>query len=151
MCEKQYLINAVFFKKTNLIMLKLKSSKTIFGLLVEGLTMSLKRKLAVVFATSALALGAVLAVPVAASATGNPSSLDQGDLTLACRAKETTNQYGWTAELYGSDAYSWKCVYLKNPATKKNVDVNNYCMTVFGTWAMTTNPSSPYSWKCQGY
>ncbi|HWT40660.1 MAG TPA: hypothetical protein VN081_05350 [Dongiaceae bacterium] len=98
---------------------------------------------------SAIAVGAALAIPAAANATGNPSSLDQGDLSLACQ--EQYNASGWLAQLYGTTAYSWKCVYNGNTSDKRNVDVNAYCMTHWGVWAQTTNPNSPYSWKCQGY
>ena len=109
--------------------------------------MILKRKAATALAAGAIAVGAMLAAPMAANATGNPSSLDQGDLSQACHL-----QYGagWTAHLFGSNAYSWKCTAVGS-SDKRNVDVNNYCMSIWGVWAQTTTPSSPYSWKCQGY
>ncbi len=108
--------------------------------------MSLKNKIAPVVAAGAIALGGMLAAP-AAHSTGNPNSLDQGDLSLAC--KLSYGQSGWTAQLYGSTAYSWKCIYLTNTSDKRNVDINNYCQHYWGVWAQTTNPSSPYSWRCQ--
>jgi hypothetical protein len=113
--------------------------------------MSLKKKIAVGLAACALVLGGLFAAPVAAFATGNPHSLDQGDLTSACRLQPGQSSYGWNAQLYGNTVYSWKCVYLGNPNTKTNVDINKYCQTYWGVWAATRNPSSPYSWYCQGY
>lgn len=113
--------------------------------------MSIKSKIASACAAGVIAVAAVLAVPVAAQATGNPSALDQGDFSIQCKA--SYGQNGWIAQLKGSNAYSWKCVYNNstNSSTWKNVDINAYCMNTWGVWAMTTNPSSPYSWKCQGY
>ena len=111
--------------------------------------MNLKKKLASAVAVGAIILGALLVSPVAANATGNPSKLDRGDFTIACM-----NQYGragWSAKLYGSTAYSWKCVYNNNDSTQKNVDINAYCMNLVGAWAATPVASNPYSWKCQGY
>lgn len=113
--------------------------------------MRLKSKVAIFTASAALVVGGVIAVPAVAYATGNPHSLDQGDLTTACRLQPGQGAYGWAAQLYGSTAYSWKCVYLGNPNTKTNVDINNYCQTYWGVWAATRNSSSPYSWYCQGY
>ncbi len=111
--------------------------------------MSLKRKLASGLAVSAIALGGLLAVPAAAYATGNPSALDRGDLTQQCQ-----NQYGasgWAAQLTGSGAYGWKCVYLTKYSDQRNIDINAYCMNTWGVWAATHNPSDPNSWYCQGY
>ena len=109
--------------------------------------MNLKGRIASTLAAGAMAAGFAFAAPVAANATGNPSHLDQGDLSLACQL-----QYGggWTAHLYGSTAYSWKCTTAIG-FTQKSVDVNNYCMTIWGVWAIATDASDPYSWKCQGY
>ena len=69
-------------------------------LLVESLDMkmTLKKRIASTLAAGVIAISAMLAAPVAANATGNPSKLDQGDLTIACRIKEPTNQYGWKSE-----------------------------------------------------
>lgn len=89
--------------------------------------MSLKKRIATGLAVGVLAISGLLAVPATAYATGNPHSLDQGDLTIACRLQPGQNAYGWTAQLYGNTAYSWKCVYLGNPSTKTNVNINAYC------------------------
>ena len=118
-------------------------------LLVESLDMkmTLKKRIASTLAAGVIAISAMLAAPVAANATGNPSKLDQGDLTIACRIKEPTNQYGWKAEHLYSGVYGWRCVYLGNNSTAKSIDINNYCMSYYGSWA---TPSPGY-WKCQGY
>lgn len=108
------------------------------------LEMSLKKKLATAAAAGAVIIGSLLAAP-AAHATSNPSKLDQGDLSIACKIQYGQN--GWIAQqLYGG-VYGWRCVYNNNASTQRNVDVNNYCMTYFGTWAT----ASPGYWKCQGY
>lgn len=107
----------------------------------------LKRKIVPALVAGALAIGGMFATATAAHATGNPSRLDQGDLSQACHLSYGA---GWNAQLLGNTAYSWKCTNASNPALK-NVDINNYCMSMWGVWAMTTNPNSPYSWKCQGY
>lgn len=52
------------------------------------LEMSLKKKLATAAAAGAVIIGSLLAAP-AAHATSNPSKLDQGDLSIACKI-----QYG---------------------------------------------------------
>ena len=119
--------------------------------LVESLDMkmTLKKRIASILTVGAITIGATLAAPVAANATGNPSKLDQGDLSLACKLQY--GQSGWNAQLYGNTAYSWKCVSAAYPGQKRDVSVNNYCQSIWGVWAMTTNPNSPYSWKCQGY
>lgn len=108
---------------------------------------TLKRRIAAGLTASAIAIGTMLAIPGAAHATGNPSRLDQGDLTLACKIKEPTNQNGWKAVQMYSGVYGWRCVYLGNTSTAKGIDINNYCMQYFGSWATT---SGSY-WKCQGY
>ena len=110
--------------------------------------MSLKRKLAPALAAGAIVLAGLFAAP-AAHATGNPSALDRGDLSIACKLQY--GQSGWTAQLFGNNAYSWKCVSPAYPGQRRDVSVNNYCMSIWGVWATTTNPNSPYSWKCQGY
>lgn len=108
---------------------------------------SLKKRIASTLAVGAIAIGAVLAAPLAANATGNPSHLDEGDLTIACQIKPPTNSAGWRAKQLYSGVYGWRCVYNGNPSTAQNIDINNYCMQYFGSWAMTTNGY----WKCQGY
>lgn len=85
----------------------------------------LKRKLAPALAAGALAVGGLFAAVPAAHATGNPSALDQGDLSLACKIQY--GQSGWNAQLYGSTAYSWKCVSAAHPGEKRDVSVNTYC------------------------
>jgi hypothetical protein len=107
--------------------------------------MTLKKRIASTLAVGAIAIGAMLAAPVAANATANPSRLDQGDLSLACKLQYGQN--GWIAQqLYGG-VYGWRCVYNNQANTQRSVDVNNYCMTYFGTWST----ASPGYWKCQGY
>ncbi|MCA9338555.1 hypothetical protein KC949_03275 [Candidatus Saccharibacteria bacterium] len=107
--------------------------------------MSLKKKATSAIA-SAMVLGSLFAAP-AANASGNPSKLDQGDLTQACQM-----QYGpyHFANLFGTTAYSWKCVVVGS-TSKWDINVNNYCMTIWSVWAIATNPNDPNSWKCQGY
>jgi len=107
--------------------------------------MTLKKKFASAVAVGAIVMGALLAVPVAANATGNPSRLDQGDLTIACKIQYGQN--GWAAKQLYSGVYGWRCVYNNNNSTARSVDVNNYCMTYFGTWST----AAPGYWKCQGY
>lgn len=109
--------------------------------------MTLKKKIASTLAAGAIAIGAILAAPVAANATGDGSRLDQGDLTIACRMKEPTNQYGWKAVHLYSGVYGWRCVYLGDTSTAKSIDINNYCMQYFSAWAT----ASPGYWKCEGY
>ena len=111
--------------------------------------MSLRKKIGAVVATGAIAIGMMLAAPIAASATGDPNALDKGDFTQACKSQHPNNAAGWVAQLKGSTAYSWKCVYVPGSKPDTGVDINAYCMQVWGVWAMTTNPSSPYSWRCQ--
>ncbi len=110
--------------------------------------MGLRKRLTPLFAAGAIALGGLLAAPVA-QATGNPSALDRGDFTIQCKAQY--GAYGWAAQLTGSTAYGWKCVYLTDFGDQRDISINSYCMNHWGVWAMTTNPSDPYSWKCQGY
>lgn len=105
------------------------------------------KKISSTLAVGAIAIGTMLTVPIAVDATGNPSKLDQGDLTIACRVKEPTNKYGWKAEQLYSGVYGWRCVYLGDTSTAKSIDINNYCMLYFGSWAT----ASPGYWKCQGY
>ncbi|HEX6258317.1 MAG TPA: hypothetical protein VFZ48_02480 [Candidatus Saccharimonadales bacterium] len=114
--------------------------------LVERLTMGLKQRVASVLATGAIFVGAMLAAP-AAQATGDPNRLDRGDLSLACKLQY--GQQGWAAQLTGSGAYGWKCVYVSNYNDQRHVDVNNYCMHYWGVWSQATNPNDPYSWRCQ--
>ena len=109
--------------------------------------MGLRKKLASTLAVGVIVLSGLFMMAPAAQATGNPNQLDRGDLTGQCR--DQYGQQGWTAELYGSTAYSWKCVYLGNVSDKRNVDINAYCQRVYGVYAQTTNPNSPYAWRCQ--
>lgn len=85
--------------------------------------MSLKEKLASGLAVGAIVVGGLLAVPAVAYATGNPSALDRGDLSQQC--KNQYGQYGWAAQLTGSGAYGWKCVYVSNYSDQRNIDIND--------------------------
>ena len=110
--------------------------------------MNLKRRFASVLLVCAIVFSSLL-ITTAVSATGDPNALDQGDLSIQCRQQYGLSNY--TAQLFGSDAYSWKCVYNYpfNTSPKLHVDINDYCQRMWGVWAETTNPSSPYSWRCQ--
>jgi len=110
--------------------------------------MGLKKGSASLFAAGAVVFGGLLAAPVA-QATGDPSHLDRGDLTLQCKVQY--GQAGWAAQLTGSGAYGWKCVYVTNYSDQRDIDINAYCMSLWGVWAAAPNPSDPYSWHCQGY
>ena len=110
----------------------------------KGLEMSLKKKIMTAGAVGAMVFGSLIAAP-ATYATGNPSKLDRGDLSLACKTQYGQN--GWIAQQLYSGVYGWRCVYNNNVSTQRSVNVNNYCMTYFGTWATAL----PGYWKCQGY
>ena len=109
---------------------------------------NLKKRLAPVLLVCAIVFGSLL-MTSAVSATGDPNALDQGDFTQQC--KQQYGLSGYTAQLFGSNAYSWKCVYNYpfNTTPQLDIDINAYCMRLWGVWAETTNPSSPYSWRCQ--
>lgn len=111
--------------------------------------MGLKKKIASALAAGVITFSGMMLASPAAQATGNPASLDRGDLSLACKLQY--GQSGWAAQLMGNTAYSWRCVYLSNYNDQRSVDVNNYCQHYWSVWAIATNANDPYSWKCQGY
>ena len=115
----------------------------------EDLLMNLKRGIISVVTAGMLAVSGIITVAPAAQATSNPSALDRGDFTIQCRRQY--HQDGWAAQLTGSGAYGWKCVYLARYDDQRNIDINSYCMSLVGNWAAAPNPSDPYSWHCQGY
>lgn len=112
--------------------------------------MTLKKRVASTLAVGTIAVGAMLAAPVAANATYNPAKLDRGDFTIACR-EQNDNTLGWVANLRGSTAYSWRCEYVPGGKASTGLSVNQYCMAHWGVWAAAPVASDPYSWKCQGY
>ena len=89
--------------------------------------MTLKKRIASTLAVGTIAIGAMLAAPVAANATYNPAKLDRGDFTIACR-EQNDNTLGWVANLRGSTAYSWRCEYVPGGKASTGLSVNQYCM-----------------------
>lgn len=110
--------------------------------------MNLKKRFASVIFVCAIVFSSLM-MTSAVGATGNPEALDQGDFTIQC--KHQYGHSGYSARLFGNDAYSWKCVYNWpfNTSPKLHIDINDYCMRQWGVWSETTNPNSPYSWRCQ--
>ncbi len=111
--------------------------------LVESFSMkmTMKKRVVSTLAVGAIAIGVMLAAPVAANATGNPNRLDRGDLTQACQTQN--GAAGWVANLRGSTAYSWRCEYVPGGKASTGVNVNSYCMQVWGVWAQATNANDP--------
>lgn len=102
-------------------------------------------------AISAIAAGMVVASSLlgasSAHATGNLSSLDQGDFTIQCQHQY--GSWGWQAKLVGSTAVDWKCVDLFGLGSqRKPIDVAGYCWRLWGMSAHYSNYNNPNSWYC---
>ena len=102
--------------------------------------MSLKRKLAPVLAAGAIVLAGLFAAP-AAHATGNPSALDRGDLSIACKLQY--GQSGWTAQLFGNNAYSWKCVSPAYPRSEAGRQRQQLLPALLGCVGDDDQPEQP--------
>jgi len=115
--------------------------------------MSFKIKAARIFAMIAIAAGAILAVPQAASAAN-----EAVDMNLVCQQNYGNTSYGAFVNNSNS-VYGWKCWNRAYPEQRVlgpwfDADVNYYCMVVYGRYSYSnaayfTNASSPYSWRCR--
>lgn len=103
---------------------------------------------------SVLLSSAALATSILpAHATGDPTQLDQGDFTIACRSQY--GQQGWQAHLYGSTIADWKCFYNDGwpwsvwTSERKSINVTSYCVNNLGmTYASWRDVNDPNSWYC---
>lgn len=115
--------------------------------------MSIKQRVGGVILAMMLTLGALFAVPQAASAAN-----ESVNMNLVCQ--QNYGNTSWRAKLVNSGSvYGWKCwngaypeQYWLGPFF--SADVSYFCSVVYGRYSISnaayfTNVNDPYSWRCR--
>ena len=71
------------------------------------------------------------------------------DMNIACQVTLGVNGARGTLKYPSQGAWGWRCYIIPNSTTLYSVNVQKYCYDIYGLGAVATNPSSPYSWRCQ--
>jgi len=115
--------------------------------------MVIKKKIVAVIAAVVFGIGAVLAVPQAASAAN-----ESVNMNLVCQ--QNLGNTSWGAKLVNSGSvYGWKCWNRAYPEQYTlgpffGADVAYYCSVVYGRYSVSNaayfnNVNDPYSWRCR--